>query len=303
MAGQTPFSKVLPPTPNTYQSPWYYASLQSFWLYYLVDPDVLRSRLATVPAAAEVEVALFGVGDEQSALASLDLQRYTGHGPNFLESTSEVEFNIYVYPKVREPDVPQITLDDYLRGWEQTKTIGGYRLHVPCDDQDAVDAGVGLYGEPKYLAFFDYTVPSVNGPPYTAGTQWTYTVYSNKNNAKPPEQGALTFKVECDLAGVESRAGNASPLIEYGAVKDDTGAKRLIANFWDFYGPFETYHLSSVDPPNRTTLTLGTDPNDPGAAVIADLKLLIGDSQPYAAQVFTSSPVSAESRGFFPTPQ
>jgi hypothetical protein len=303
MAGQTPFSKVLPPTPNDYQSPWYYASLQSFWLYYLVDPDVLRSRLATLPAADEVDVALFGVGNDTSALASLDLQRYTGQGPNFLESTSEVEFNIYVYPKVREPDVPQITLDDYLRGWEQTKTIGGYRLHVPCDDINAVNAGKGLYGEPKYLAYFDYDVPSVNGPPYTAGTKWRYSVYSDKNDANPPVQGELTFELECELAGVESLAGNASPLIEYGAVKDDTGAPRLIANFWDFYGPFETYHLSALDPPNRTTLTLGTDASNPGAEVIADLKLLIGDSQPYAAQVFTSSPVSAESRGFFPTPQ
>ena len=33
MPGQTPFSEIFPPTPKTYQSPWYYGSLQSFWLY------------------------------------------------------------------------------------------------------------------------------------------------------------------------------------------------------------------------------------------------------------------------------
>lgn len=300
MAGQTPFPKILPPTPKTYQSPWYYGSLQSFWLYYLVDPDVLRTRVATLPAANEVEVALFDVGGEKHALASLDLQRYTGQGPTFLESTSEVEFNVYVYPKVREPDVPQIALDDYLRGYEQTKTIGGYRLHVPCDDQDAVDAGVGLYGEPKYLAYFQYDVPSVNGPPYPPVTVWSYQVYEDPGNANPPTKGALVFGIDCDLTGVPSAPANCSPLIEYGAVANGTGPKRLIANYWDFYGPFETYDIASLDPPGRTKLTLGTKAD--GQGVIADLKLLIGSAQPYAAQVFTSSPVSAESRGFFPTP-
>src|SRR5438874_6888212 len=86
MPGQTPFSQIFPPPPKDYQSPWHYASLQSFWLYYLVDPDVLRSRLATLPAADELEVALFDVGGDRSALASVDLQRYTGQGPTYLES-------------------------------------------------------------------------------------------------------------------------------------------------------------------------------------------------------------------------
>ena len=288
MAGQTPFSKVFPDTPSDYQSPWYYASLQSFWLYYLVDPGVLGTRLATLPAADQLEVALFDVGNERSALVSLDLQRYTGQGPTYLESTHEV-------------DVPQISLDEYLRGWEQTKTIGGYRLHVPCDDINAVNAGKGLYGEPKYLAYFDYEVPSVNGPPYPPGTRWRYDVYQDVGNASPPVQGPLVFGIECELAGAPSAPANQSPLIEYGAVKDVTGAPRLVANFWDFYGPFDTYHTATLDPPWRANLTLGTQPDDQG--VIADLKLLIGDSQPYAAQVFTSSPVSAESRGFLPTPQ
>lgn len=303
MSGQTPYSKILPPTPQGYQSPWYYASLQSFWLYYLVDPAVMSTRLAKVHAANELEVALFDVGNQKFALASLDLQRYTGQGPDYLESTTELEFNIYVYPKVREPDVPEIDLDHYLQGWEQTKTIGGYRLHVPCDDENAVKAGRGLYGEPKYLAVLDYNVPSVNGPPYPPTTTWTYSVYTDKNDANPPVKGDLCFELVCDLTGAPSAPGDASPLIEYGAVKDDTGTMRLIANFWDFYGPFDTYHLSDLDPPGRTTLKLGSTSDPRGAELIADLKLLIGQSQPVAAQVFTSSPVSAETRGFFPTPQ
>jgi len=299
--GQTPSSKIFPPTPTDYQSPWYYASLQSFWLYYLVDPDVLRSRLPKLGGGDELEVALFDVGGgEQSGLASLDLQRYTGQGPNFLESTTEVEFNFYVYPKVREPDVPLVSVEDYLRGLEQTKTIGGYRLHVPCDDQNAVNAGKGLYGEPKYLAFFDYEVPSVNGPPWPPHTFWRYRVYQDPGQASPPVKGGpLVFGIDCDLAGAPFVPANPSPLIEYG-VLTHAGAPRLVANFWDFYGPFDTYFIAGLDPPWRAKLELGTEPDDQG--VIADLKLLIGDAQPIAAQVYTSSPVSAESRGFFLAP-
>lgn len=300
MAGQTPFSKIFPTLPSGFQSPFYYASLQSFWLYYPVEPDVLRSRLASRPAADQLEVALFDVGGERTGLVSLDFQRYTGHAPSFLEMTTEIEFNVYVYPKVRKPDVPQITLDDYLRGYEQTKTIGGYRIHVPCDNSHAVAAGQGLYGEPKYLAYFEYDVPSVNGPPYTASNAWSYQVFQDQGGADPPVKGVIVFGIECDLTGALALPGNGSPLIEYGAVRDATGAMRLIGNFWDFYGPFDTYSTVGLHPPWRATLTLGKQPDPNG--LIEDLQKLIGDAQPIAAQVYTSRPVSGESRGFLPSP-
>jgi Acetoacetate decarboxylase (ADC) len=153
--GQRPFSELFPPLPQGFQEPFWYASLQSFWLYYRVDPELLRERL---PAGRGLEVALFEFGGgDHAGLASLDLQRYTGHGPTYLETTDEVEFNVYVYPRARVPDVPLMTWQQYLLGTDQTKTIGGYRLHVPCDNQTAVLAGRELYGEPKYLAVFDYT--------------------------------------------------------------------------------------------------------------------------------------------------
>ena len=45
-------------------------------------------------------------------------------------------------PLSRLPAVPLMSWQDYLRGRDQTKTIGGYRLHVPCDNPIAVEAGV-----------------------------------------------------------------------------------------------------------------------------------------------------------------
>ena len=299
--GQTPSSKLFPPTPPDYHSPWWYASLQSFWLYYRVDPEVLRSRLPTLSEGDQLEVALFDVGNgKTSGLASIDLQRYTGHGPTYLESTHEVEFNFYVYPKSREPDVPLMTVEEYLDGLDQTKTIGGYRLHVPCDDQFAVNAGKGLFGEPKFLAFFEYAVPCVNGPPWPPSTTWSYQVFQDVDQQTPPAKGPLIFGMECDLGEAPSVPANASPLIEYGVLKLSDGVPRLIANYWDFYGPFDTYLIGGLDPPWRAELTLGTEPDTSGT--IADLKQLIGDSQPIAAQVYTSAPVSAESRGWFLLP-
>jgi hypothetical protein len=297
--GQTPSSRLMPPTPSDYHSPWWYASLQSFWLYYLVDADLLQAHLKKLKLAAgdELEVALFDIGNgKTSGLASLDFQRYSGAGQTFLEATHEVEFNFYAYPKVREPAVPLVTVEEYLSGLDQTKTIGGYRLHVPCDDPNAIKAGIGLYGEPKFLATFDYAVPSVNGPPFPPSTVWSYKVFQATGKPKPP----LIFSIDCDLGGAPSVPVAPSPLIEYGVVAPPGAGPKLIANFWDFYGPFDTYLIAGLDPPWRAKLTIGTDPDPSGTT--DDLKALIGDSQPVAAQVFTSAPVSAESRGWFPVP-
>jgi hypothetical protein len=278
--GQRPFAELFPPLPQGFQEPFWYASLQSFWLYYRADPALLAERL---PAGLEAALFDFG-GGERAGLVSLDLQRYTGHGPEYLETTDEVEFNVYAYPQAREPQVPLMTWQQYLLGTDQTKSIGGYRLHVPCDNPIAVQAGQGLYGEPKYLAVFEYTVPSLNGPPSSA---WSYQVYQSVGT--PPAKGPLIFGVQCDLAGVASVPASPSPLIEYGALDG-----RLVANFWDFFGPFDTYM------PLHAEITYGTEPDSTGT--LTDLQQLIGDASPIAAQVYTSPPVSAESRGWYQVP-
>jgi hypothetical protein len=291
--GQTPFSELFPPVPTDLQEPFWYASLQSLWLYYRVDPELLRTRL---PQGSGLEVALFDFGDgDLSGLASIDFQRYTGHLTQFLVTTDEVEVNFYAYPTARQPEVPLMSWEQYLLGSDQTKTIGGYRLHVPCDNPNAVRAGQGLYGEPKYVAVFEYTVPSLNGRP---SSDWSYQVFQDKGAPDPynppdphtPVQGALIYSLDCDLGGVSSVPASPSPLIEYGVLDG-----RLVANFWDFYGPFDTYM------PARATITYGTEHDETGT--LRDLRQLIGHSQPIAAQVYTSPPASAESRGWYQVPK
>ena len=301
---QTPFSKLFPPIPPGFQEPFWYASLQSLWLYYRVDPELLRERLPALDGEDALEVALFDFGGgDLGGLVSIDLQRYTGQGPSYLETADEVEFNFYAYPKVREPAVPLMTWQQYLLGAEQTKTIGGYRLHVPCDNAIAVVAGKGLYGEPKYLAVFEYTVPSFNG---STSNAWSYQVYQDLGdppdppNPHTPVKGPLIWQLECDIGPATPVPGSPSPLIEYGVLVPSGGAPQLVANFWDFYGPFETYLRDQSNPAWGATITLGTEPDPSGT--IDDLRALVGDAQPIAAQVYTTPPAAAESRGWLPVP-
>ena len=288
---QTPFARLFPPLPEGIIEPFWYGSLQSFWLYYRADPEEVAARLPGLPGNEGLEVALFDFDGERGALVSLDFQCYTGHGPGFLESVHEVEYNVYAFPRARVPAVPALTVHEYLAGQDQTKSIGGYRIHVPCDSPGAINAGRGLYGEPKYLAQFQYATPTLNDPSITT---WSYSVLQDVDG-KP---GGLVYSIDADLQGLTARPQNPSPLVEYGVVEH--GERRhVIANYWNFYGPFETYLLAG-EGSGRVSLGLGPSPDPEG--LLDDIRALIGTRAPYAAQSFTSAPVASECRGSFPVP-
>lgn len=284
---QTPFARVFP-SPQGFNEPFWYGSLQSFWLYYRVEAEDVAARL---PDGLEVALLEYPDG-ERAALASLDFQAYTGHGPGFLEMTHEVEFNVYAYPRVRLPGVPALTLQEFLAGEDQTKTVGGYRIHVPCDNPNAVKAGIALYGEPKYAALFEYAVPTLNDPTIVT---WDYSVFQDAGNQ---QKGPLVYSVDADLQGIPAIPQNPSPLIEYGT-REHGGREHVVANWWNFYGPFMTYGLHGEG--DRISMGIGPQPDKQG--LIRDLRDLIGERPPVAAQTFTSQPVSSECRPWFVVPQ
>jgi hypothetical protein len=305
MTGQVDQSKLFPGSIPGFTMPFFYASLQSFWLYYLVDPDLVDSVLPDTAPGEGLRTALFTDGDQQYALVSLDLQRYTGHGDSFLEQVEEVEFNVYAYPESRDGAVPLMEWQDYLRGGDQTKTIGGYRIHVPCSSAQAVSAGRGFFGEPKFVAFFDYKVPAPNNPEVKT---WEYGVY---DIIPPPEEiqkqypmvnlnakGDLIFKVEADLSGIETFAANPSPIIEYGVNPYQSNC--IVANWWSFYDVFTTCFLTA-DQGSRVTLTLGSAEDKWG--VRNDLQKLIANLLPVAAQTYESPIVSTEDGPWYQTPK
>jgi hypothetical protein len=290
--GQRPFDAVFPPFPHGFAMPFWYASLQSLWVYYLVDVDAVRAHLPELPVGDDLAAARFVHAGEERGLVSLDLQIYTGHGPSFLEAVHEVEFNVYAYPTAREPDVPLLTLEQFLAGEDQTKTLGGYRLHVPCDNPNAVEAGKGLFGEPKYLAQFDYTVPGLNQPDVST---WRYKVFQDHDG----QRGPLIWRQKLDLECLTPTFGDPSPLVEYGVLEED-GERRLVANLWSFYGPFTTYLLDQRAAGKRFRTRFGSD-HDP-TGTLDDLLELLGGRDPVAVQVFQSPPVSSETRAWYVRP-
>src|SRR5689334_19591310 len=146
---QVPWQQLMPIQHQPYEMPFWYSSLQSFWLYYPARRDQVAALLPDdLPEGHGLRLAEFDDLRDQ-ALVSLDFQAYTSGGNNYLGFTHEVEFNVYVYPESRLPSVPRMKVKEYLLGRDQTKTIGGFRLHVPCDNAHAVQAGQENFGEPR----------------------------------------------------------------------------------------------------------------------------------------------------------
>ena len=73
----------------------------------------------------------------------------------------------------------------------------------------------------------------------------------------------------------------------------------MVANQWNFYGPFMTYALEG-EGTSRVSLGVGPSPDPQG--LLADLRELIGSTAPIATQTFTSAPVASECRGWLTVP-
>jgi hypothetical protein len=296
MRDQVPMDQLMITQPAGFEMPFWYSSLQSFWLFYPVRRDIAESQLPDLPDGHGLRLAEFKDLPDQ-ALVSLDFQSYTSGGSNYLGFTHEVEFNVYAYPESRLPAVPYLTVSDYVLGRDQTKTIGGFRLEVPCDNPNAIKAGKGNFGEPKWPATFDYDTPSLNS---TNRSRWSYSVYQPQpvGSVPPYPVEQLIYSIDCRLTDLPSQPSNLSPLIEYGTrMRGDR--ELLVANFWTFFGPFDTYLFTERDV-DRTTLTLGGAYDRNGLR--AKVELLIGSTPPVAAQTFTSAPVSSESQAWLEWP-
>lgn len=294
MSEQVPWQQLMPPQPENFQMPFWYSSLLSFWLYYPVRREPLEALLPQLPAGHGIRLADFDELDDR-ALVSLDFQAYTSGGSNYLGFTREVEFNAYVYPESRLPTVPLMSWQDYLRGRDQTKTIGGFRLHVPCDNPIAVQAGQENFGEPKWLASFQYDVPSPNTPDVQT---WSYGVYEPSEPNVPPPPDTLIFQISADLQGTPAVTSNLSPLIEYGTRTID-GREVLAANIWNFFGCFDTYFFDE-NAARKVNLHLG--PSIDRHRLRQDVQTLIGTTPPIAAQTFASAPVSSEAQAWLEDP-
>lgn len=302
-AKNQPNDNIFPPFTDPFKMPFYYASLSSLKVYYRVDSDVLEPFLQ----GTTLKVAHFADGGSHQGVVSVEFQNYTGHGGTLLETCNEVEFNILSYPASREADVPTMTLEEFVKGQDQTKTIGGLRLYVPADNPFAVKAGREIFGEPKFVTAFHYAVPALNLPDQKT---WTYTVLDPSYT--PPQDPSkyrpkltdVIYTLDADLQSFTPDVGNPSPIVLYSmfpqlpngglAGRDGYHGERLIGSLWNILGVDQVYVLNKAAQ-KKVRITFGKSKHP----MRTDMQKIIGDAPAVIAQIFQSPPAAVENRAFY----
>ncbi len=264
--------KIFPPLPKGFSLPFYYASVNSIWMYYKVSPEKVAPYLKDIA----LEPALFN----EQALVLLNFQRYTGFISSLVSVVNEAQFNIIAYPSALTAQAPAISFADFLAGGEQTKTLGAYRLYVPADNPFAVKAGNELFYEPTFLTTFDYTVPDVNDP-----SQKIWVV--SCNDPVEAKETIFTLNIDANPPGLALSA--MSPIMQY--TRNPQGL--IFAYSWNVFGAFESALLKG-----GPKLVFGRS-SHPMRAAMQELL----DGVPAAGmQTFETPPVATSTRGYLVRP-
>ena len=281
----------LPPAPPDMVYPFFYASLTVCEVLYLVEADRLRPYLKD----SGLELATF---DDGLACAGFDFQMYQRQMTFGMGSTMEIELNIVAYPTERKAQVPALSFADFVAGMDQTKLLGNKRVWVPCDDPIAINAGITLYGEPKFLTQFIPAVPALNSPGVNT---WEFTCC---DPAYPPASAGgnddtarehAIYTCTADVTGLTPALSNPSPFTEYGYAPHDGPDRRLIGCRWNIFQPFSTVYLAP-EQAGRVKLTYG----DSTHPMQKDIQAMIGDAPARVFRTSTSMPSAVNSRSYYP---
>ncbi len=299
-----PDDKIFTPFTDKFKMPFYYASLSSLKIYYRVD----AAALAPFLQGTTLRVARFSDVTAGQGVVSVEFQNYTGHGGMLLEICNEVEFNILSYPASREAQTPSMPLEAFIKGMDQTKTIGGFRVYVPCDNKFAIEAGREIFGEPKFYTTFHFQLPSLNLPDQKT---WTYTVHDPDYSPPDdwtkyrPEPKDIIYTIDADLQSVPAENdGNPSPVVLYsmfpelpnGGMAGTNGYKncRLIGSLWNIFDVDRVYKLTKHDAA-KVKIAFGKSKH----AMRVDMESVIGSAHPDFVQVYQSDPAAVENRAYY----
>lgn len=266
----------LPPIPKGFGLPFYYSSLTNCGVFYLVEPAVLEPFVANKP----VEIAIF----DGQGVVTFNYQLYTGQFPFGANIVKEIELNIIVYAESQAANVPKISFEQFILGDEQTKTMGNLRVHVPCDNDIAIGAGIQLFGEPKFKTTFTTNLPSLNDPSVKT---WQFTCHDPDY---PDNEEECIFSCEVDVQGLNPLAGNFSPITEYG-----TQDGKLIAARWNILQPLSSYLLTPEEQKRVVTIKYGKSSHP----MRQDLEKLISGVPAAAVRTFQSPPAAIQSRAYY----
>lgn len=311
---------VMPP----FNPPFWYGSFAGLWVYYQVDIDKLNSMLAS--QTSSFRAFDFGGG---KGLVNINFMTYAGHSgqndpqayidmlkpvdpaskiapPSLgVEASNECEFNIVCYPQARKLQVPfGLGVGDFVAGNDHTKTLGNYRLAVPCDDRIAVYWGINNFGENKVMTHpFLYNVPTLNNTPAAGNAGqavWLFTVPGTVGEAFKFNSAQFTcdpfmFTLSLDCSNSPSFPCNVSEIIDYSMSAGAAPASRPTGSRRNVFGSFVGHDFGTTAP-RMSKLTIG---NSVHPLVKIMKTLLQPDAKPIAAQIFQSQPVIAESAPYY----
>lgn len=260
--------------------PFYYAGISSIWVYWQVELPVLLKYMkpkGMLPAEFDGmgavginffnAVALYGQGQPGNPGAA---------------GFNETEVNILGYAANQRPNVPKLTLKEYLENGDQTKRIGNYRVWVACDNAVAVAAGRQLYFENKFQVDYTYNVPALNNP---GQYEYSWTCHDHDDNTKD------IYGASVSLSGLNPVPGNMSEWVDLSYVES---AKRVAGSRRNYFGMHQTYYVPSA---NKAAIKLFYGKS--AHPMREDMQQLIGNRKAFAVQVFQSPTCIAEARAYW----
>lgn len=266
----------LPPIEPGFSLPFYYSSLANIEVMYLIDPKLTLPYLKDTG----LEPALFN----GKALVGYNFQQYTGQFPGFTSVVQEIELNIVSFPTKQATEVAQVDAKQYMRGEEQSKLIGNHRVSVACDNDNAIQAGIKLFGEPKFKTSFDFSMLSQNDQ--TVKT-WSFTC-NDPINSSDKSKAIMTCNV--DTQHLTGELGMISPITEYGQ-----NSGKLIGCRWNILMPNQIFFMTAAEAKKRVKLTLGSTDHSMRVA----LSNLIGNTPAFAVRSVLSLPAASQTRAYF----
>ncbi len=279
-----PTFKVTATPTGTIQVPpsacFYYAGIQSIWVYWAVDLPILEQYLTPLGMTPANFGGMGAVGINFFNAVALYGQGQPGN-PG-AAGFNETELNILAYPSNQAANVPAMSFADFVTNGDQTKRIGNYRVWVACDNAVAVAAGQQIYFENKFLTSYTYNVPALNNPGQSLYT-WTCQ--------DPNDVTQNIYQAQVSLSGLNPVPGNMSEWIDLSYVASE---KRVAGSRRNYFGMYNTYFIPQANH-NAVTVSVGSSSHP----MRADMQKLIGNRQAAAVQVFQSPACIAEARTYW----
>lgn len=265
----------IPPT-----FPFYYAGIQTIWLWYQVDLPLLEQYLQPL---GMTPINFGGAGAVNVSFFNAAALYGTGSPGNpGVAGFNETELNIVACAANQAGNVPTMTLKDFLLNGDQTKRAGAYRVWVACDNAVAVACGVQMFLENKFLCPYTYTVPALNLP---GVTDFTWAAHDPTNTQE------TIYSAKVTLDGLNAVPGNQSEWID---LSYSSQYKRVAGSRRNYFGMYDTYFV----PPARHG-QIGVSIGNSAHPMRKDMEALVGARPAFAVQLFRSAPCIAEAQPYW----